>query len=192
MDWINLLKNSPVIPAVRDMTLLPRAIKSGAPVIFLLTGEINTLEDIIRRIHDNGQKAFIHIDLMEGLAADKAGIKFVAHRLKPDGIVTTRNVLIKHAHDWGLSTVQRLFLIDSLAIKNGVTTARQTGTDAVELLPGILPPDFVRQVVEEVRVPVITGGLVKTWDDVARALAGGARGVTTSATELWGQTSRPG
>lgn len=56
--------------------------------------------------------------------------------------------------------------------------------DYIELLPGIIP-SMIQEIYERTQIPVITGGLVRTVDNIEEALAGGAIAVTTSNKKLW-------
>jgi glycerol uptake operon antiterminator len=176
---------SPVIPCIRDMNLLDKAIKADSSVTMFLSSDLNSLQDCITKVHDHRKKVYVNVDMLEGLAPSRAGIEYLSKCFKVDGIITTKHGLIKHACQLGLVVVQRFFAIDSTALEREITVVQRTEADIVEVMPGILPAGLLRELAERIKPPVITGGLIKTREDVVRALAAGVIGVTTSATELW-------
>lgn len=178
------VQKNPVIAAVREMSLLPAALKSRACAIFVLCGDICTIADAVAAAKKAHKPIFLHLDLLEGLGRDKAAIKFLAREIGPDGIITTRSHLIKYAQKYGLFTVQRVFVLDSLSLKTGISNVKSTGPDAVECLPGILPTVIAR-FVKEVNLPVIAGGLIRSREEIRASLSVGAVAVSLSAQELW-------
>lgn len=78
-----------VIAAVRSKQELEHALCSRAEVIFLLSGTISELPALLRAAHRMGKKLFLHLDMIEGLAKDAAGVEYAAG-LAPDGIISTR------------------------------------------------------------------------------------------------------
>lgn len=173
-----------VIAAVRDDDGIARACESPARVIFLLGGGLIGLDRRVERIKARGKRVFLHIDLCEGLGKDAAAVDFCAQAIRPDGIISTRVPLIRRAAERGLSTVQRMFLMDSQSLINGVRLIKNSECDMVEVLPGLAPKaiSFMRC---ELTIPVIAGGMVTTAQEVNQALQAGAAAVSTSCPELW-------
>ena len=58
--------------------------------------------------------------------------------IRPDGVITTRSNLAMSARSMGMFTIQRVFILDSLAVDTAVKTIGQVEPDAVEILPGVL------------------------------------------------------
>ena len=88
----------------------------------------------------------------------------------------------------GLSTVQRFFLIDSLALHNVrrllAPEQRQFRPDVVEILPGAMPK-VLRQLTAFSPVPVIAGGLIHDKEDVIAALDAGAAAISSTDPAIW-------
>lgn len=80
--------------------------------------------------------------------------------------------------------IQRLFLLDTIALEKSYSMLERTRPDFVEVLPGIIPR-MVTEVFERTGIPIIAGGLIRTVDDVEQAMDAGAVAVTTSNIELW-------
>jgi glycerol uptake operon antiterminator len=178
------IKENPIIAAVRDMSSLPVALKSRASAIFLLCGEICSLGEAVTAAHGAGKSIFLHIDLAEGLGRDKAAIKFLAQEVKPEGIITTRSHLIRFAKGYDLFTIQRIFVLDSLSLRTGIANVKETGPDALECLPGIMPRVLSR-LTRELSQPVIAGGLIRSREEIEAILAAGAVAVSLSEQTLW-------
>ncbi len=136
------------------------------------------------RCHDFGKVVLLHFDLLHGLSADADAVAFVTRRWRADGIITTRPQVIAAASRLGVTTIQRIFALDSLALQTGIQLARQNQPSAIEVLPGIVPR-AITQLVAALSQPVIAGGLVQDAGDVSAALGAGAQAVSTSREALW-------
>jgi len=89
---------------------------------------------------------FLHMDLIKGIGRDKEGIIYLAKKKLCNGIVTTKSNLINIAKKEGLVAIQRLFLLDSAALKTGEQILKHNQPDAVEILPGIAAPYFIEHI----------------------------------------------
>jgi glycerol uptake operon antiterminator len=179
-----MLCASPVIAAVKEDAYFDAALASPCKVIFLLTGNICTIEGIVKRARDAGKCIYIHIDLIEGFGKDKYALSYIKQRIIPDGIITTKAPLIKIAKDLNMTVIQRVFMIDNLSFKTGIQSIRQVKPDAVEVMPGIMP-SVTEKMCRAVSVPVITGGLVNDKKDIRDSLKAGAIGISTSSLKMW-------
>jgi glycerol uptake operon antiterminator len=163
---------------------LGAAITSPCRIIFLLTGNICTVEGTVKRAQEAGKQIYIHIDLIEGFGRDKYALSYIRERVSPEGIITTRAPLIKIAKDLDITAIQRVFLIDNLSFKTGIQSIRQVKPDAVEIMPGIMP-SVTEKMCRAISIPVITGGLVNEKQDIRNSLRAGAVGVSTSSPKMW-------
>ncbi len=178
------LKNNPVIAAVKNIDNLEAAVKSDCEVIFLLSGSISNLENVVETVHKAGKIILVHIDLIEGLGRDAAAIKYIKDVFHPDGIISTKSLLLKTAAKEGLLTVQRFFLLDSISLRQCIKLSAEGNTTAIEIMPGLMP-DIIKEVSEKVSQPVIVGGLIRKDEDIEKALSSGALGISASKTDLW-------
>ena len=92
--------------------------------------------------------------------------------------------MTKIAKELDLFTIQRLFIIDNLSLETGITSINSIRPNAMEILPGMMPK-IIKQVKNEVKVPVIAGGLINDKEDVIESLKAGALGVSTSKEIIW-------
>ncbi|WP_040949515.1 glycerol-3-phosphate responsive antiterminator [Gorillibacterium massiliense] len=179
-----LLGGKRVIPSVLKAEDIKTACKSGLPVIFLLSGDLFTIGDYVTEMIRAGKMVFIHIDFIAGFGNDSIIVKYVAERIKPTGIISTKGHLIKQAKKCGLTAIQRMFLIDSAALEHGLSTIRQNQPDAIEVMPGLIPR-VIRELHQELDIPIIAGGLVKYPEEIELALNAGAMAVSTGDKSLW-------
>ena len=126
----------------------------------------------------------LHIDLVNGLANDESGLRYVATLDRVDGIITTRHHLAPIARKLGLMSVVRLFLQDGRAVERGLTVIDKSRPDAVELLPGVAVP-VIADRFRDVPTPIIAGGLIRTPEIVRQILSCGCRAVSTTNVKLW-------
>ncbi|MGP3779423.1 glycerol-3-phosphate responsive antiterminator [Halanaerobium saccharolyticum] len=180
-------KDYPIIPAVREIKDLQRAMDIRESVlIFLLTGSIFDLKKSMKMAHSKDKILMVNIDLVAGIAHDKEGIKYLADNDLCDGIISTKGYLIKEASKQGLMTIQRVFLLDSASLISAEKSLNTRAVDAVEILPGIAAPYFIeRQKNSKYEYPVIAGGLIKSKKEVIELKEKGVFAVSTSDYQLW-------
>ncbi|KXS50250.1 MAG: Glycerol uptake operon antiterminator regulatory protein [Halanaerobium sp. 4-GBenrich] len=177
----------PIIPAVRDIKNLEKAMRIKESVlIFLLTGSIFNLEEAMELAHKYDKILMVNIDLVKGIAHDKEGIRYLAEKDLCDGIISTKGYLIKEASNNDLMTIQRVFLLDSASLISAEKSFNSNNVDAVEILPGLAAPYFIeRQNNSKHKYPVIAGGLIKSKSEVDDLKKQNIFAVSTSDHQLW-------
>ena len=180
-----LLKKSPVIAAIRNGGDFKSAVNSKVAVLFILYGDIFNLPEIMEKCKLYNKLAFLHLDLVKGIGKDKEGIMYLVNKELCNGIVTTKNNLIEVAKKEGLIAIQRLFLLDSAALKTGMQLLKYNQPDAIEILPGIAAPYFIQHNYEKLPCPVIAGGLINKREEINELFKKGVLAVSTSRKELW-------
>ena len=178
------LKNKSTIAGVKDINDLDKALESDCEIIFLLCGTIFNLKESVNKAKEKKKLIFIHVDLVEGFSRDSVALKYISEEIKPDGIISTKNNLLKVAKSLGMLTVPRIFIIDSLSIGTAIKASQTINPDAVEIMPGIMPR-ITKQLSSSLDIPVIAGGLISTEEEIRLALESGALGVSTSSKNLW-------
>lgn len=181
---LDLLEAGPVIAAVKSEAGLAAALESDVSVIFLLCGDILDVGELTQRIHDAGKAAFVHLDLVEGLSPREVTVDFIARNTSADGVISTKPQMIRRAKELGLLSIQRFFLLDSMAIQNIEKHLSQDVSDLVEVLPGLMPK-VIRKLSATLRKPIIAGGLICDKEDVTGALGAGAVAVSSTCREVW-------
>jgi glycerol uptake operon antiterminator len=175
---------SQVIAAISEPDLIDLAIKSKANIAFLLTGDILSIKEYIHRLQQSGMYVFIHMDFIKGISNDQSGIKYIAQEIRPEGIITTKNHLIKVGNEEGLLTIQRIFTIDQSAVDKGIQSIKSCRPDAIEVLPGVIPR-VIYEITELTNLPVIAGGLIKEESEIMEALRAGSLATSVSKPYLW-------
>lgn len=180
---IDLLEQSPVLPAVKDEDALPRALRCESRVVFLLGGDLLGIRRWIDLTHEAGKQAAVHLDLVGGLAPREVAVDWLQQQ-GADGIISTRPHLIRRGRELGLLTVLRVFAIDSKAVGNLQKETEMVTPDVIEILPGTLPR-VIERLSKKIPVPLIAGGLMTDKSDIVSALQAGALCASTSDEELW-------
>lgn len=175
---------NPIIGAIRhadsDIDNIPQNIE----VIFLLSSSILTIRDRVEALKDRGKKVFVHVDLIDGLGRDNTAVSYIKDTIKPDGIISTKNNLLRYGREIGLVTVQRLFLIDSLSFETGINIIKNYRPDFVEVMPGIIP-SAIEELSQQIEQPIIAGGMLNKKHEIIQALNAGATAISTTNRDLW-------
>ena len=205
---LDLLASGPVIAAVKSEDGLAAALESDVSVIFLLSGDILTVADAAARVRKAGKRAFVHLDLVDGLAAREVSVDFIARQTAADGIISTKAALTRRGRELGLVTIQRFFLLDSMALENiekdlaecvyaapdfitidgrgGATGSSPLFLREATSIPTIYALHRARTYLDSVHSDIeliITGGL-RVSSDFAKALAMGADAVAIASAGL--------
>ncbi|NLB21528.1 MAG: glycerol-3-phosphate responsive antiterminator [Clostridium sp.] len=183
-DFITVLKQYPVIAAAKDCQGLKQACNSNVKIIFILFGDIIILRELVSLAKTNGKIVFVHMDLIEGLVNKEISVRYIKEFTKADGIISTKSNVIKAGNDLGLMTVQRFFMLDSMALEKAQKHMRFTYADAFEILPGVMPKIIQKISLYSIK-PIIAGGLIMDKEDSYLALDNGATAISTTKRSLW-------
>lgn len=184
-EFKDALEDSPVIAAIKDDNGLKECLKSDIQVVFILYGDICNIAGYCRYpVKQAGKMALVHLDLINGLSAKDVAVDFIKKYTKADGIISTKPALIKHAGEIGLTSVLRLFVIDSMAYENIQKHVKGARPDVIEVLPALMPK-VVKRVCRISQIPVIAGGLVSDKEDVMSLLQAGVVSVSSTNKEIW-------
>lgn len=184
MEILEQLHQNPIIASVRDMENLNDALESEAEFLCLLTGDIVGLRRTVRKIKTKDKKVLVHADLIRGLSRDPIVIQYLQDEIGVDGILSTSATLIKEAKSRGMFTILRLFLLDNMALENGINSINSVKPDAIEVLPAMARE--IQKITKKTNIPVIGGGFIETKEDVISSLKAGAIAVSSSTRETWG------
>ena len=186
-ELMDAIQEMPVIAAVKDDAGLCSALTNeNIRVVFVLYGDICNISSIVRRIHEAGRFAVVHIDLIAGLAGKEVAVDFIRNTTEADGIISTRQSFIRRAKELGLAAILRVFLLDSIALES-LDKIPANLPDCLDLLPGAMPKILrsARRVCAKAKVPVLTGGLIADKEDVMAALEAGATAISTTNQAVW-------
>lgn len=176
-------ENYPIIAAVKSEADLTSALTCEVQTVFLLSSNILTLEAYIDKAHKAGKLLYVHMDFVDGLSKDAAGVRYLATK-GIDGIISTRSNIVSAAAECGVSSVQRFFMIDSRSVDTALESLRTSKADMVEIMPALAYKSIAR-IKASIKIPIIAGGLIEHKDEIFNALNAGASMVSTGKTDLW-------
>lgn len=175
---------NPVIAAVKDFDGLACCLGcEEIGVVFVLFGDICNIGEIVSRIKAAGKMAMVHADLISGLAGKDIAVDFIKNTTQADGIISTRQSLIRRARELHLHTILRVFVLDSIALSS-LEKMDSIHPDFIEILPGVMPKT-IRKVCTITQIPVLAGGLIADKEDVMNALDAGAVAISTTNCDVW-------
>ncbi|WP_066189777.1 MULTISPECIES: glycerol-3-phosphate responsive antiterminator [Gracilibacillus] len=184
MDQITDMVQSQVIASIKRPEDIDKAIQAHANITFLLTGDLLNTPEYIERLKQAGKKVFLHLDFIDGLANTQSALRYVSEKWKPDGVISTKSGIIKNANEVGLMTIMRVFLIDHSGLDKGIEMAHKCKPSAIEVLPGIMPT-VIDSLTKKTHLPIISGGLISTKQDILQGLQAGALAISTGSSALW-------
>jgi glycerol uptake operon antiterminator len=176
---------TPIIPAIRKPDLVELAIASRSRLIYLHTGDPDTIEPMIQKITAAGKVPIVNLDLLNGFSRDKYAVNYLK-RVGAGGIISTHLDPLRHALAIGLYGIQRTFLLDSGAMETISNQLRNTPVHALEILPALVAPKILERVrAINSELPIVGGGLISNMKEVEALLEQGLSAVSTSHPEMW-------
>ncbi|MFD1988923.1 glycerol-3-phosphate responsive antiterminator [Paenibacillus nicotianae] len=173
-----------ILPAAKSMKQFEQILSSSYEYGVFLDTHIAQLKNIYKMANQQHKKMFLHADLVHGLKNDEYAAEYLCQEIKPYGIISTRGNMILKAKQKGVIAIQRVFMLDTIALEKSYALLQKTQPDYIEVLPGVVP-HMIKEVIERTNIPVFAGGLIRTADDVEQALTAGATAVTTSNDQLF-------
>lgn len=176
---------TPIIPAIRKPEYVEQAVASRGKLVYLLTGDPENVEMMIRRIVAVDKIPLVNLDLLNGFSRDRYAVNYLK-KVGAQGIISTHLDPLRHALSVGLYGIQRTFLLDSGAMDTITSQLRNTPVHALEILPAMVAPKMLERVrALNLDLPVVGGGLIQTMKEVEALLAQGLSAVSTSNPQMW-------
>ncbi|MFC4182774.1 glycerol-3-phosphate responsive antiterminator [Saccharococcus thermophilus] len=173
-----------IIPAIKTMKDFEKFLASSYRYGVLLEVHISQLKSVFHYARQHEKKLIVHADLIQGLSHDEHAAEYLCQEFRPYALISTKGNVIMKAKQKKVLAIQRVFLFDSHALEKSYQLIEKTQPDCIEVIPGAMP-HMIGEVKERTGKPIYAGGLIRTVDDVERALEAGAVAVTTSNKELW-------
>lgn len=145
---------------------------------------ISQIRSVYKLANEHDKKMFLHADLIQGLKNDEYASEYLCQEINPYGLISTKTSVILKARQKGVQAIQRIFILDSNALKRNIALVNRAQPDYVEVLPGLIPK-VIKEIKQKTGKNVFAGGLIETVAEVEQALEVGASAVTTSDKELW-------
>ncbi len=175
---------NPIIASVSDLKNLDIALNSSCEIIFLSTGNIFNLKEISNRVASFNKSLYIYIDLIDGFSKDTWGLEYIVKNIQLDGIITSKQNLVKLSKDLGVFTIYRMFIPDSNALKQGMSFIKENHPHGLEILPAPIPK-VISKIYNEIKIPIVASGLIMDIEDVNTILNSGALAISTSNENIW-------
>ena len=188
-EFLRLAHQFPVAAAMKSNEDMRVALTSDALLLFLLKGDAFQIAPFITEAHQRGKGVVVHVDLVSGIGKDRAGIQYL-RQIGVDAIITSRSQLVSAGRAEGLTTIQRLLMLDDSALDNGGRSIARAAPDIVEILPGIIFPELAQTLQRSLPGPFIAGGFIRTVADVTRVQAAGSILSSSSTYTLWRRTAK--
>jgi glycerol uptake operon antiterminator len=173
-----------VLPAIRKMEDVEKMMKSHYEYLVIMDIHVSKLKPIFQLSKESHKKLILHMDLVHGLKNDEYSTEFICQEFKPFGLISTKASVIMKARDKGVTTIQRLFLLDSSSLEKSLALIERTNPDYIEVLPGIMPK-IIKDIRRLTKREIFAGGLIDSVEEVEEAYHAGAISITTSNKILW-------
>jgi len=174
------------IAAVKSPKGIEKAIKwkDRISAVFLLTGNIMSIKNYVDLFKEEGLPVFVHIEKIGGLSINDEGLDFIANYVQPLGIISTKPNIAAKAKRKKLLVVQRVFMIDTEVFDHVLHSLDHTIPDIIEIMPSRLP-HVIKDLSKQLKLPLITGGLLSEKEHALEVLECGAVAITTSNIDIW-------
>jgi glycerol uptake operon antiterminator len=157
----------------------------AAKLIYLLTGDPDNVESMIRKIVAADKFRMVNLDLLNGFSRDKYAVNYLKrvgaqrhyfHAPRPAAPCAGDRAVRHSAHiSAGLGRMDTI----SNQLKN-------TPVHALEILPALVAPKMLARVrAISADLPVVGGGLIETMKEVEELLKQGLSAVSTSNPMMW-------
>lgn len=137
MPLLHMLRQNPVIAAVKDNASLQLAIASDCQFISVLYGNICTITGIVQKIKQAGKFAFIHVDLLEGTSNKEVVIQFLKLVTQADGIISTKPNMLKAARAEGYFCIHRCLSLTQSRFTILISRWRSPTPTALKFCPAV-------------------------------------------------------
>ncbi|MCL2200721.1 MAG: glycerol-3-phosphate responsive antiterminator [Oscillospiraceae bacterium] len=179
-----LLKDTPIICAIKSQEDLEKALTCESLIVFILFGDMLTIREIVSKVNSAKKLAFVHVDLIEGFSSRTVVVDYLVKNMPVSGIISTKPNIVRRAKEAGLFTVYRFFALDSMAFCNIIEQAHYHHADAIEILPGGMPK-VIKKLSAITQKPVIASGLINDKEDVLSAINAGAMAISSTNNAVW-------
>jgi glycerol uptake operon antiterminator len=178
-------QETPIIPAVRKPECVDQAIVSRGKLVYLLTGDPENIEEMIRKILSSDKIPIVNLDLLNGFSRDRYAVNYL-RKVGALGIISTHLDPLRHALSIGLYGIQRTFLLDSGAMDAITNQLKNSPVHALEILPALVAPKMLERVRSlGLDLPIVGGGLIQTLKEVEGLLEQGLSAVSVSNPQMW-------
>lgn len=174
-----------IIPSIRKIKELEYSLKLKNEYILLSDVHIGNLKILVDMCHKANKKAMVNMDLIGGLALDKAGIGLIRKLFNVDIVIGSNVAKINMAKSMGMKVIHRVILMDSRSFDSALKSIENSKADAIEVIPSYYGLKFMDKIKAAKDVPLILGGFIDNTAIIKEAAEKGFSGITVSDKEIW-------
>ena len=183
---LGLLHRCKTIPIVESRAQFAQIFEAPHILAVLLKHcnlfEMNTM---LEQAHKRGLAVYVHIDHVDGIHDDAAGLRYLAHQFHVAGIASNHPKTLALAKSFRLETIQRIFAADSTGLEMALESVDQSNTDLLDISPALAIPYIISSLSEPLPLPFIGSGLIQTTQQLQQILRANASGVAVTRSALW-------
>lgn len=175
-----------IIPVIEQKAQLSRVFDlPSARAVLLRHCSLFELAGFLERARQRQLPTYVSIDHVDGIHADSAGLRYLSERLSITGIISTHPRVLAIAKDYGLETIQRMYVLDSTGLDAALETLDTSIIDMLDISPALVIPYVIPRLRVPLPLPFLASGLVLEAEHVRSVLRNGASGIFVSRDDLW-------
>lgn len=182
--FLEKVAENPIIASISNLENLDAALESPCQVISLLTGNIFNLKEISHKVQERNKILLIYVDEIDGFSKDTWGLEYIVKNIPLDGIISSKENIVKQSKDMGVFTIRRSFIQDNSTLDKMLDSIKKNRPHTLEILPGIMPK-VIEKIIDATKIPLIASGLICDQGDINSSLGSGAIAVSTSNKDVW-------
>lgn len=175
-----------VIPSVRNMKHLNKVLTLEEEWVLLSNIHIGNMKEVCDICHKAGKKVIVNHEIVGGLGIDKTAFQLLKNMFCVDAVMGSSVKKLGMIKKEGLFTIQRVALIDSLAVEQALKGISDAKCDAVELRPGLYAIEYLEAFKRRYPGRYLAGGFINTKETMDQVYRSGFDGTMTSYPDLWG------
>ena len=177
---------SKIIPVIEQKAQLSRVFDiPSARAVLLRHCNLFELTGFLERARQRQIPTYVSIDHIDGIHADSAGIRYLSERMSITGIISTHPRVLAIAKDYGLETIQRMYVLDSTGLDAALEALDTSIIDMLDISPALVIPHVIPRLLAPLPLPFLASGLVLEAEHIRSVLRNGASGIFVSRDDLW-------
>jgi glycerol uptake operon antiterminator len=181
---LNVSDRQKIIPVIENRMDFLRALNAPQiTTIVLRHCNLLDLRSLLDHASEREVAVYVHVDHIDGIHPDSAGLRFLAHQLHIAGIISSNPRILTLGKGFELETIQRLFAVDSTGLETALESVDSHHVDLLDISPALVIPFVVSHTI--LPLPFIGSGLISTFQQVQSVLRAGALRVATARSELY-------
>ena len=177
--------NFKIIPSVKEVKYLKKAIQSDNLCIQLTGVHIGNLQQLSHICHQAGKTVIVNHELVDGLGKDKIAFQMLKKLYHVDGIIGSSITKLHMMKGLNVKVIYRITLMDSISVDNALRTINEVKFDAIELRPYYHAIEFLPTFKKVWDGEYYVAGFVNTEEKLKKCKEAGFSGAMTSTVELW-------